>query len=221
MPGVWFNDFTMLTLRNVLSLPHLGLSAITEDPPYDREVRWAHVSELADPSPWMLGSEIILTTGLNLIDTDEFCLDYCRRLVNAGIAALGISTGDSLPHAEVPPKLISAADRTDLPLIHIPESTLMQSVVHAVSDSLHEHDKRPLLDSLRHQQQLNAAATAPDGMDQVLTQLHNSRFRDGGVRRATQAGHGVRPAPRAQRGRVPGGHSGAPPRGDAVVALLG
>lgn len=171
---VWLNAFTMLTLRDVLAMHELGLRALSEDPPLGREVRWAHVSELADPSPWMLGGEILLTTGLNLVDTDEFCDAYCRRLVNAEIAAIGISTGPSLPHSEVPERLLNAARRAELPVILIPEHTLMQSVVHAVSDSLHEHDKRPLLDSLSHQQQLNAAATAPDGIGQVLAQLHGS-----------------------------------------------
>lgn len=164
----------MVTLDDVLALHELGLRVLTGEPPLDREVRWAHVSELTDPSPWMLGGEILLTTGLNLEDTEDFCLAYCTRLVNAGIAALGISTGASLPHERVPERLLAAAERLGLPVLLIPEHTLMQSIVHAVSDSLHEHDKRPLLDSLSHQQQLNAAATAPDGINQVITQLHDS-----------------------------------------------
>lgn len=168
------NTLTMLTLRDVLAMQALGLRVLTERPSLDREIRWAHVSELTDPSPWMLGGELLLTTGVNLASNSEACTAYCHRLKGAEIAAIGISTGPSLPHESVPAELLAACEEAGLPLVLVPESTLMQSVVQAVSDSLHERDKRPLLDSLSYQQQLNSAATAPQGISQILKQLHES-----------------------------------------------
>jgi len=34
----------------------------------DASVRWVHISELADPTPWLSGGELLLTTGLPLTD---------------------------------------------------------------------------------------------------------------------------------------------------------
>ena len=36
----------------------------------DAPVRWVHISELADPTPWLSGGELLLTTGMALDDAD-------------------------------------------------------------------------------------------------------------------------------------------------------
>ena len=37
----------------------------------DDAVRWVHISELADPTPWLSGGELLLTTGMQLHDADR------------------------------------------------------------------------------------------------------------------------------------------------------
>ncbi|MGH2924151.1 MAG: PucR family transcriptional regulator ligand-binding domain-containing protein, partial [Solirubrobacterales bacterium] len=45
----------------------LGLEIVAgEAAAGEREIRWAHISELADPTPWLSGGELLLTTGIQL-----------------------------------------------------------------------------------------------------------------------------------------------------------
>src|SRR5687767_2545449 len=52
-------------------------------------VRWAHVSELQDPAPYLLGEELLLTAGVNLPSEQQQIDRYVQRLLAAGVSALG------------------------------------------------------------------------------------------------------------------------------------
>ena len=54
----------MLTLRTLLDEMELGLT--TGEEGAEAPVRWVHITELPDPTPWLSGGELILTTGLQL-----------------------------------------------------------------------------------------------------------------------------------------------------------
>ena len=55
-----------VTLRALLSDPELQLTAHADEAALDRPVSWVHVSELVDPTPFLAGGELLLTTGLAL-----------------------------------------------------------------------------------------------------------------------------------------------------------
>ena len=58
----------------------LGLVVLAGASELDRRIEWVHSIELADPTPWLRGGELLLTTGLHLPADDRFaqtpiCLD--------------------------------------------------------------------------------------------------------------------------------------------------
>ena len=73
----------MLALRELLG--ELELEVVAGRAGLDRAVRWVHISELADPTPWLSGGELLLTTGLGVGDGRE----YVERLVAHGLTGLG------------------------------------------------------------------------------------------------------------------------------------
>jgi len=96
------------SVRTVTELPGLGLTLLAGPDGRDRPVRWVAVSELEDPTPFLEGGEILLTTGMRLpVDQPGVLVDYVDRLVDAGVAALGIGIG--LTHDACPPGLVQAA----------------------------------------------------------------------------------------------------------------
>ncbi len=163
----------MLNLAAVMADPALGLRW-AGTPGGNPEIAWAHVSELADPGPWLAGRELLLTTGLQLFQDASSSREYCARVAEAGISALGLSTGPSLPHSEVPQFLIDAATAAGLPLVHIPENTPLERVVRFVSDSLNAEQTEPLRRALIAQRQLAEAAISVDGISSVLSTLQES-----------------------------------------------
>ena len=54
----------MLTVRELVG--DLELPLLAGDAGLDLPVRWVHMSELLDPTPWLSGGEVLLTTGMQL-----------------------------------------------------------------------------------------------------------------------------------------------------------
>src|SRR5690242_35436 len=80
-------DLAMLTLRDLLS--DLDVRPVAGDGGLDAPVRWVHISELEDPTPWLSGGELLLTTGMQLTD-EESQRDYLKRLAAHDLAGLGL-----------------------------------------------------------------------------------------------------------------------------------
>src|SRR6185436_4329990 len=59
----------MLTLGDLVSELDLRLVAGTAGA--EKPVRWVHISELVDPTPWLSGGELLLTTGMQLEHPDQ------------------------------------------------------------------------------------------------------------------------------------------------------
>lgn len=161
----------MVILRELVRNPALGLTLLTGQDALDREVCWAHVSELDDPTPWLEGGEFLLTTGLGAKWDEEHALAYCGRLADFGITALGVSVGPGLDHTEVPDALLHAAERTGLCLVQVAHRTPLQTVVRAVADSINGEQLRPLKSLVDLQQKLTSEAASGSGLQGIVDAL--------------------------------------------------
>ncbi|MDA0638613.1 PucR family transcriptional regulator ligand-binding domain-containing protein, partial [Nonomuraea sp. MCN248] len=132
----------------------------------DRDVRWVAVSELEDPTPFLEGGELVLTTGMRL--THDFPA-YVGRLVARGVAGLGVAVG--LTHEEVPPALVEAARAAGLPLLEVPRETPFIAVTKAVSDLLAAEQYEEVTRAFAAQGRLTRAALHPDGAHAVIDRL--------------------------------------------------
>ena len=105
----------MLTLQQLVE--GLGLKLATESEAARAPVRWVHSTELVDPTPWLSGGELLLTTGLQL-EEEKTQRAYILGLVEHGIAGLGFGTG--FTHAALPPALVAAAADHGFPVFEVP-----------------------------------------------------------------------------------------------------
>ncbi|HEY9376814.1 MAG TPA: PucR family transcriptional regulator ligand-binding domain-containing protein, partial [Jiangellaceae bacterium] len=53
-----------VTLATLVRQHSLGLTALTGRETLDREISWVHASELADPTPYLEGGELLLSLGM-------------------------------------------------------------------------------------------------------------------------------------------------------------
>src|SRR3954468_2598961 len=97
-----------LTVRDIVSIPGMPLKLLAGEDGAERPVRWVHVSELEDPTPWLKGGELILTTGMGIGTTPAKQRAYLKRLVDAGLTGLGFGLG--FGHDRVPKALVTAAE---------------------------------------------------------------------------------------------------------------
>ena len=69
-----------------------------------------HISELTDPTPYLEGGELLLTTGIPITGAPLEVVDaYVKRLVDKKIVALGLGLGEGVD--EVSPALLEACER--------------------------------------------------------------------------------------------------------------
>src|SRR5918999_614185 len=105
----------MLTVRGLVS--EMGLDLAAGEDGADAPVRWVHISELPDPTPWLSGGELLLTTGIQL-DSEERQREFVRLLSGHHLAGLGFGTG--FDHKELPAALLEEAGRLDFPVFDVP-----------------------------------------------------------------------------------------------------
>lgn len=104
-----------LTVESLIG--ELGLSLVSGQESAQAHVRWVHSTELPDPTPWLKGGEVLLTTGLQL-DGPKLQRELVDRLADHEIAALGFGTG--FTHKRLPAALVTAARKRDFPLFEVP-----------------------------------------------------------------------------------------------------
>lgn len=103
-----------LTLASLVQHSALKLSVRAGEGRLDTPVRWAHVSELADPVPYMEGGELLLITAMKVDAEDpQEMRRYVRRLDAAGVVGIGFAVG--VNYEAVPQALVDAARAEDLP----------------------------------------------------------------------------------------------------------
>jgi purine catabolism regulator len=119
-----------LTVHDIVSIPGMPLRLLAGEEASDRPVRWVHSSELEDPTAWLKGGELILTTGMGVGDTLAKQRVYVRRLVDAGVAGLGFGLG--FGHDKTPRALVTEAAKRGFPLFEVPYPVPFIAITEAV-----------------------------------------------------------------------------------------
>lgn len=105
----------MLTVESLVS--ELNLALATGEEKANTAVRWVHSTELVDPTPWLRGGELLLTTGLQLTNA-KLQREFVELLAEREIAGLGFGTG--FAHKKVPAAILNTARKRDFPLFEVP-----------------------------------------------------------------------------------------------------
>ncbi|MFC8242454.1 helix-turn-helix domain-containing protein [Streptomyces chartreusis] len=161
-----------VALSALLAREDLGLRQIAGPTDANTVIHWVHTSEMADPYPYLLGGELLLSAGVHIPEaagSGTYFDDYVSRIVAAGGAALGF--GLAPVHDTVPRALVEACDTYGLPLLEVPPQTTFSGVARAVWQLMAQARHAELRRVTEAQQSLAAAASRPDPVRAVLRQL--------------------------------------------------
>ncbi|MFF6830413.1 PucR family transcriptional regulator [Streptomyces sp. NPDC012438] len=150
-------------LAALLARRDLGLRLLAG--PRDASLHWVHTSEMADPYPYLLGGELLMTAGVQLADPAR----YVERVVEAGAAALAF--GVTPVYDTVPAELVEACARRGLPLLEVPPRTPFTAVARAVWRLMAEARLHELRRVTEAQRSLATAAARPAPVPAVLGAL--------------------------------------------------
>ncbi|MFF4691087.1 PucR family transcriptional regulator [Streptomyces sp. NPDC001307] len=153
------------TLASLVHHSALKLTVRAGEDRLDVPVRWAHVSELADPVPYMEGGELLLITALKLDAEDpEVMRRYVKRLVGAGVVGLGFAVG--VNYEDIPAALVDACRQEGLPLLEVPRRTPFLAISKAVSAAIAADQYRAVTAGFAAQRELTKQAlnAGPEGL---------------------------------------------------------
>jgi PucR family transcriptional regulator, purine catabolism regulatory protein len=156
----------MLSVRELIG--DLGVELLAGEAQLDMPVRWVHISELPDPTPWLSGGELLLTTGMAL-ETEKDQRAYVRRLADHGLAGLGIGTG--FRHDKVPAALVKAAQDRAFPVFEIPYATPFIAVTEKAFSRLVNEQYAVLQRSIAAQERLQRIVLSERGLDAIAGAL--------------------------------------------------
>ncbi|MBB6351820.1 purine catabolism regulator [Nonomuraea muscovyensis] len=131
-----------VTVEDLLRSPALQLRLLAGEAGLGRSVSWAHVSELDDPTPWLLGAEVIMTTGIGVPRSAARQRAYLERLDDAGVSALALSA-----HLHTPPlhpAFFAAAEERGMPVLEVPLAVPFIAIAQEVAAAVQEDARHRL-----------------------------------------------------------------------------
>ncbi|WP_439674889.1 PucR family transcriptional regulator [Embleya sp. MST-111070] len=157
------------TLASLVRAPALDLRVLAGKGGLEREVRWVHTSELADPTPYLEGGELLLTTGMKLGRSNAERRAYVERLAAAEVAGLGIGVGLTLDR--VPAVIVETAESCGFPVFEVPRPTPFIAISKVVSSALAAEQYETVTTGFAVQQELTRAAAGREGAATLIRRL--------------------------------------------------
>jgi len=156
----------MLTVRGLVS--EMGLELATGEDGADSPVRWVHISELPDPTPWLSGGELLLTTGIQL-DTDKRQREFVRLLSGHQLAGLGFGTG--FDHDDLPAALVEEAAKLAFPVFEVPYELPFIALTEKAFARLVNEQYEVLQRGIAIHKRLERLVLEESGLDEVVRAL--------------------------------------------------
>jgi PucR family transcriptional regulator, purine catabolism regulatory protein len=154
------------TVADLLGIDELHLELVAGSKGLDRPIRWAHVSELKDPTRFLRGGEVLLTTGLGLRVGPQQQAAYVEELARADLAALGLGLGFAFKRT--PRAVREAADRTGFPVFEVPFEVPFIAITEALFSRLVNEQYVLLQRAGTVQQSLSRLLVEGAGLDALL-----------------------------------------------------
>jgi len=156
----------VLTIRELIE--DLDVRLLCGEANADLPVRWVHMSELPDPTQWLSGGEVLLTTGLQL-DTPERQREFVGLLADRQLAGLGFGTG--FGHDHVPEALLEAAAGREFPVFEVPYEVPFIAITEAAFSKLVNEQYAVLRRALAAQERLERLVLSERGLETLAGAL--------------------------------------------------
>jgi PucR family transcriptional regulator, purine catabolism regulatory protein len=156
----------LLTVQSLLDELDLDLAAGAEAAA--APVRWVHISELEDPTPWLSGGELMLTTGIPL-DSAAKQRSFVRLLADSNLAGLGFGTGFS--HRKIPKALTDEAEKRGFPLFEVPYSTPFIAITEKAFARLVNEQYEVLQRGIAVQRRLERLVLEERGLEEIAATI--------------------------------------------------
>ncbi len=159
----------MISVQDILEIRDLDLKLLAGARSTSNPVRWVHMTELPDPTRWLKGGELLLTTGYGFVCEEDRQVDQLKRLIDHNISGLGFGTGFSFD--KVPPALVKVAEEYSFPLFEVPYHVPFIAITEAVASKIVNEQYSLLQRSLAVHEKLTKIVLEEKGLEAILSTL--------------------------------------------------
>ncbi len=159
----------MVTLEQLCERLGGDLRPAAPGPIGRQQLTGVHISELADPTPYLEGGELLLTTGIPLHGGSQAIRDYVQRLAAKGVAALALGLGAGTDRVD--PELVAACAEASFDLLLVPEAVPFLHISRGFWQLVGRSEQADLASRLGLQTALARAATRDDAVEAIVTVL--------------------------------------------------
>jgi purine catabolism regulator len=159
----------MITVQDILEIPDLNLRLLAGGKSTSNPVRWVHITEVPDPTRWLRGGELLLTTGYGFVGPEEQQVAQLKQLIDHNISGLGFGTGFSFE--KVPESLVRLAGEYSFPLFEVPYHVPFIAITEAVASKIVNEQYSLLQRSLAVHEKLTKIVLEEKGLEAILSTL--------------------------------------------------
>jgi purine catabolism regulator len=159
----------MITVQDILEIPELNLRLLAGHKSTSNPVRWVHITEVPDPTKWLKGGELLLTTGYSFVGDEQQQVAQIKRLIDHNISGLGFGTGFSFD--KVPPAIVAVAEEYGFPLFEVPYHVPFLAITEAIASKIVNEQYSLLQRSLAVHEKLTKIVLEEKGLEAILSTL--------------------------------------------------
>lgn len=152
-----------ITVGELAGLPDLRTRVFAGASGLDREVSWAHVCELPDPTEYLAHGELLMTVGFTVPAGPAAQRAYIERLAEVGLSGLLIAERMYAP--ELSAEMASAADRLSLPVLLTAYSVPFTAISRTVAEANRGTEHQRLLQAVRVYETARLAVGSASGQE--------------------------------------------------------
>ena len=146
------------------------------------------MSELRDPTPWLSGGELLLTTGIQL-QTAQRQREFVGLIAAAGCAGVGFGTG--FDHSKLPKAVIAESESKGFPLFEVPYEMPFIAITEAAANHLVNEHYDVLSRGIAVNERLERLVLEGGGLEEIAREIASAVGRQlGRVRRPRRAARG-------------------------------
>jgi purine catabolism regulator len=159
----------VLTVQDLLE--EMRLDLLVGEETAAAPIRWVHPTELEDPTPWLSGGELVLTTGMRLKSADVQ-REFVERLAAAQATGIGFGTG--FDHSKVPAALVDAAQAAGLPVFEVPYELPFIAITEKAFTALVNRQYEVLQRTISIHRRLERLLLEERGLDELLRAISST-----------------------------------------------
>jgi PucR family transcriptional regulator, purine catabolism regulatory protein len=134
-----------------------------------KEIQYVTVAEVPDSANWIVGGELVVSTGYFIRDSVDTQKEWILSLINKGAAALAIKPERFL--GKTSEQLKHIADKHSFPLIELPHNVVWPSVINSVTELLNGHNNEIIRKTEEIHNRLTELVLNGGGMNEIAKTL--------------------------------------------------